>query len=349
MGGGPAPDPWNGSRIDPRDKLPSLSAGQWLVALRHVARTAVPVVVQNAAAGIEEQATVARMDAFLAQAKGKYQVNGVEVAVAPFFRMSNGLNGASEAKKSQVFAVTGSRSKAFDLAVHRAVYGRATPEELRLVTQALIDRGKLDEVRRKYDSMPYDEFSGRGMVARPLDDANAIKLLQWEYGIGIDCAGYVQLAFLDVHGGTRESWGFKSIGNENLSQLKGNGAFERATTPVGAGPGDLIFLKPPPGDRVGHTVLVRGRTVLTPEQAGTLSKAHPAYAGPGDRIHVIEVHGSWGAGDRGNLDVGGLQARQFLYNEATGTWADVHGGEVVPQPNGPYNGHAVEGIYSPRR
>ena len=348
MGGGPNRDPWSGSRIDPRQKLPSLSADQRLVALRRMARTAVPQVLQDAAARIADEAVQARTDAFYAQAKGRYTVNGVEVAAAPFFRISNGHNGASEAKKAQVFGVTGSRSNAFNLAVHRAAYGRATPEELRLVTQALIDAGKLEAVRQKYDSMSYAEFSGRGAVSRPLDDASAIKLLQWEYGLGIDCAGYVQLAFLAVHGGTRDTWGFKSIGNENLSQLRGNKAFERAATPVAARPGDLIFLKAPPGDDVGHTVLVKDRTVFTPEQADSLSRAHPGYARPGDRIHVIEVHGSWSAGERGNLDTGGLQSRQFLFNERTGTWADVHGGEVVPQPNGPYNGHPVEGIYHPR-
>jgi hypothetical protein len=63
---------------------------------------------------------------------------------------------------------------------------------------------------------------------------------------------------------------------------------------------------------------------------------------------MVEVHGSWGAGQHGNLETGGVQSRQFLYNETTGKWADVQGDQVVPQPLGPYNGHPVEGIYTPK-
>lgn len=214
MGGGPFPGPSDGARVDPRQKLPSLSAELWMDALRNLVRTTVPRAVQDAAIAMARDHQIhARIDDFFSRSAGRYTVNGVDVAVMPFFRMANGHGGPSEMKKSRVFTVTGSRSAEFKLAVHRCTYGRCSPDELRSVTQALIDAGTLDEVRKKYDAMPYAEFQKHGLIARPLDDANAIKLLQWEYGLGIDCAGYVQLAFLDVHGGTRQTYGFESIGN----------------------------------------------------------------------------------------------------------------------------------------
>ena len=330
----PAPDPWNASRVDPRQKLPSLSADQWLDALRHAARAAAPGALKGIAGGIADHVVQQGVDAFFSRSAGVYVVNGTPVSAMPFFRIANGYSGASEQKKEQVFAATGRRSQAFSLAVHRCTYGRCTPDELRLVTQALIDAGKLDEVRKKYDAMPYTEFQKHGLIPRPVDEANAIKLLQWEYGLGIDCAGYVQLAFLDVHGGSRQTWGFESVGNEDLTDLRGNEAFQRDATPLNARPGDLIILNPPRGDDVGHTVLVREHRVLTPEQMRGVSAAASAFATPHDKVHVIEVHGSWGAGQNGNLEIGGVQTRQFLYNERTGQWADVNGDQISPQPVG---------------
>lgn len=88
--------------------------------------------------------------------------------------------------------------------------------------------------------------------------------------------------------------------------------------------------------------------MLTAEQTKSVSSAAAAFVQPSDRIHVIEVDGSWGAGQNGNLDIGGVQTRQFLYNERTGKWADVNGDQISPQPVGPYGGHPVEGIYRPR-
>jgi len=294
-----------------------------------------------------------RIDDYFQRSAGTYKVNGVEVKVLPFFRLGwgkppDGMHVPSSVKQSQVLAALGPRAAALQQAVHQCVWGRPTPEELAKVTQALIDAGKLDEVRKKFDAMsPADFRRQHGSVPLPLSDAHAIQMLQWEYGLGMDCAGYVQQAFLDVHGGTRDTYKFQDIGNEVLYWLKGNPSFDRELTPVHAQPGDLIIMKPPKGDFAGHTVLVRDRHELTSAESGSLTNLG-AFRQPGDLVHRIEVHASWGAG-QGNLDRGGVQSRVFLYNETSGKWADIEAGAVKPQSVGPYGGHPVEGVYHPNR
>jgi hypothetical protein len=342
-------DPWNTPRVDPRQKLPRLSPDAfrkglkgWMTSLGVSAQT--QAALARAAAVMKVQG---RVDAFFDASFGKYKVGGVEVSVAPFFRISKG-DAETVPFKNKVFAATGRGTPAFNQAVHNCAYGRCTAAELQMVTQALIDKGKLADVRARYDAMSDAEFRGRhGSVSRPLSDENAIKLLQWDYGLGMDCAGYVQLAFLDVHGGSRQAWGFdQRIGWEDLSDLKGNPAFDRTTTPVNAVPGDLIVLAPPMRGDVGHTVLVRERAELSADEARGLTGLY-GFAASGDKVQRLEVHGSWGA-DSGNLDKGGLQTRVFLYNETSGKWADVQGGAVGPPADGPY-AHELEGIYHPKR
>jgi hypothetical protein len=163
----------------------------------------------------------------------------------------------------------------------------------------------------------------------------------------MDCAGSVQQAFLDAHGGTRKSYGFDSIGNESLYDLNGNPAFDRALTPVHAQPGDLIILSPPEGESAGHTVLVRDRSVM-PWAESQMLGGIDTFAGPTDTVHRVEVQASWGAG-YGDLEQGGVQQRTFLYNETTGQWADVKDGQLSTDPSGPYGGHPVEGVYHPKQ
>ena len=346
----PADDPWAGPKVDPRQPLPRLTPKDFRDAVKKVL-VDLGVSVQTQAALVSAASAVAvqgRVDAFFKGFYGKYTVGGVEVNVAPFFRMTNGVGYGSEAAKTKMFNLLGWGKPAFNLAVSNCAYGRCSAAELQMVTQALIDKGKLAEVRAKYDAMPDADFrSKHGSVSRPLSDENAIKLMQFDYGIGIDCAGYVQQAFLDVHGGSRQAWGFDPrIGWEDLSDLKGNPAFDRTTSPVNALPGDLIFLSPPARNDVGHTVLVRDRAELSADEARGLTGLG-AFAAAGEKVQRIEVHGSWGA-RYGDLDKGGLQSRVFLYNETSGKWADVVGGSVVEYPKGPYN-HPLEGIYHPKR
>jgi len=309
----------------------------------------------------------ARIDDYMEASQGRYTVvyrtgdppvdYTVQVSVLPFFRRASGWapqEGDSEVFLERVLEDTGIGGKAFRHSARMCAYGRGSPEDLARVTQALIDKGKLEEIRANFEFPNFSqEVFGAiygGVSNNPLSLQDEIKLLQWEYGLGVDCAGYVQQAFLAVHGGTRRQWGFESIGQERLEHLKGNSAFSR-TSPDQARPGDLLILDPPKGDTSGHTVLIRDRTELTDTERQDLPGID-GFAAPTDTVHRIEVDASWGAG-YGNLDSGGVQRRAFLYNETTGEWADVNAKtHQVTQDagkEGPYNGHPVQGIYHPKR
>jgi cell wall-associated NlpC family hydrolase len=297
------------------------------------------------------QAIQGRIDQYFSDAAAKYTVGGAEASVEPFFRRSKGWappdGTASPADlEKRVRDATGRDDKAFRRSVHMCAWGRGSPEDVRIVTQALMDAGKLAEVLEQKNELSDDEFREKHGVSRPLTAQQQINLLQWEFGIGIDCAGYVQQAFLDAHGGTRESYGFDPIGEENLYDLEGNPAFDRELTPVHAQPGDLIVLKPPAEDEAGHTLLVRDGREIAWTESQTLDGVE-TFAQPTDTVHLIEVQASWGAGE-GDLEKGGVQQRTFLFNETTGQWADVHDGQVSPQADGPYGGHPVESIYHPK-
>lgn len=280
-----------------------------------------------------------------------------EVSVMPFFRRGRGWApnpGTPEQMAERIQEATGRHGRDFYSTARMCAYGRGSPEDLAMVTQALIDEGKLAEVLQKYEypHMSEADFKAtHGDVSNnPLSLENQIKLLQWEYGLGIDCAGYVQQAFLAVHGGTRKRWGFDSVGNESLYDLAGNRAFSHPS-PDQVRPGDLMILDPPEDETAGHTVLIRDRTEVTDAERQQLPGIE-AFAAPTDTVHRIEVDASWGAGF-GNLDSGGVQRRTFLYNETTGEWADVNARtrEVTQDAGkeGPYGGHPVEGIYHPKR
>src|SRR5688572_29954124 len=166
-----------------------------------------------------------RIDRYYEKANISYDVGGTTVQARPFFRITDGFNGKPADIKKRLTKATGRHDKLFNAAAQKAAYGRASPAQVKLLTDALIKAGKLDDIRR----------------ANPgLGDADLIKKLQWEYGVGVDCSGYTQMAFLDVHGGSRSKYGFDSLGNENLYDLKGNKSF-KIVTPENARAGDLLI------------------------------------------------------------------------------------------------------------
>jgi hypothetical protein len=173
-------------------------------------------------------------------------------------------------------------------------------------------------------------------------------MMQWDHGVGIDCAGYVQQAFMAVHKGNRASFGFREFGNEDLMSLKGNKHFNKVN-PQDVKPGDLIALDKPQGESVGHTVLVRDHHQMTPAEMSKYKDTN-GFMKAGDKIHIYEIDGSFGGGSRG--EHGGLVRKTWMYNERTKQWAepgmDENGNDVYEMSieNGPYN-HPMNGIYRP--
>lgn len=210
------------------------------------------------------------------------------------------------------------------LAIGRAAYGRGSVVGIQKITQILIDAGELEETRKRHPG---------------LNDVDAVRMLQWDFGYGMDCAGYVQRAFLAVWENDKEEtpamrrkYGFRTLGNENLYSLASNPKFKKVKYEDGQA-GDLFILSPPAGDDAGHTVLVRDRTT---------------FLQGSDTIHKLEVDASWGATRSGNLS-GGVQRRSFVYNPKTKKWGDVQSdGTITWNAVGPYKNHPVQGMYRPK-
>lgn len=218
----------------------------------------------------------------------------------------------------------GEFTKPLKNAIRCAAYGRARPDEIRVITQALIDAGELETLR--------SDHSG-------LSDDQLIRAMQKKFNIGIDCAGYVQLAFIFAFTGKhddarcnldssklREDLGFKARRSwENLAYLP-----KKHFTEVGflnGQTGDLLVLAWRKGERDWHTVIVVEHTVS------------------GD-IHTFEVDASWGFlyGD----DAAGVARRKFVHDRSAGKWWDIHpitGAKVNENSIGPYKEHPIKGMY----
>jgi hypothetical protein len=211
-----------------------------------------------------------------------------------------------------------------DPVVGRVQAGRGTTEEVRRLTQMLIDQGKLSPD-----------------MAKPLQAR--IRDLMWTYCIGMDCAGFAQQAYLAAHGIDRARARFKGVLDENLTNppLDKRGYVRLEPSQLRAG--DLLILDPPPDESVGHALVVRDQYQMRAyEISGLLNDYPPAESFVvGGPVRVIEVQSSWGAG--GVAQNGGVKREVWLYNEETKLWADVVGGQLRVGSS-PY-GHPMNGMY----
>jgi len=216
------------------------------------------------------------------------------------------------------------------------VTGRATPEQLSAV---------VNDLARLHP----EEFA-------PGKTREDVRNYLRTNGVGIDCAGSVQLAFFDCRGLTpeegREKFGLKIRLNEDLTGLKGKKGITELEDPNNLRPGDLIILKKPANDAVGHTVIVTDKTVgpLTPEEAAILSRHFPDLAIPGKDLVRISVASSFGWQ--------GPQERTWVFDPSTEKWGDLGGhlfdddgqGHSTSTPDlhsGPWN-HEMQGMYHAR-
>jgi hypothetical protein len=208
--------------------------------------------------------------------------------------------------------------------------GAPTPEQLRRATQALLDHGKLPE-------------------APPPGLTDRVRKMQFCYGIGVDCAGYVLQAFLASRGITDPaSHGLRT--GEDFTGLAGNPRF-RSVPLGGVRPGDLVVLGPPPdsgGRQVGHNAVVHDHHLASSDELRRLQhEGWPAAALAGDRaVHVFEVDSSWGAGYDGGSR-GGVHRCVWIFSEGTGQWAYGLDQNKYLGTVGPYE-HPLVGFFRPR-
>lgn len=248
---------------------------------------------------------------------------GTTARARPQFRYARG-GGMSAAIKT-VSGILGSKfEKDNPKAIYMAAYGRAKPSQIAAITQGLLDAGKLAAVS----------------AANPgLSDAQAVREMQREYKMGIDCAGYVQLAFIYAYLGSDDDPPSvrKSLGlhpRRGWEKLAGLSKKHFDTVKVTDGQtGDLLVLKPQrdSADGAWHTVIVVERT-----SSGT--------------VHKFLVDASWGV-DLYGAEYGGVARRTIVHDSSTDEWWDINpatGREEPRSSDGPYGGHPVHGMFRAR-
>lgn len=303
------------------------------------------IASKNPVDGLKSIVMQGRVDAYYESFNATYTVNGKSVQATPHFRISAGFSGqpgrtSGDKVQDDLNAMISKRDRkdynaAMKQAIHGVAYGRATAGQIKMVTEALIKSGQFEVSKKMHPG---------------LSDSETIRMMQWDNGVGIDCAGYVQQAFMGVHGGGRDSFGFKPFGEENLISLKGNPHFSQVKA-EDVKPGDLIILDAPQKGDVGHTVLVRSAHVAGANERKNFHDPD-GFAKSTDTVRVYEVDASFGAGEDGDLQ-GGLQRKTWLFNETTQKWGQAYpdgkGGFEIKASSrtGPYD-HPMNGIYHPK-
>jgi hypothetical protein len=193
--------------------------------------------------------------------------------------------------------------------------GRGTPEQIRALTQALLDEGHF----------PSDDG--------PL--AVRVRQMMFAYGIGIDCAGHVQQAYLTASGLDRRQAHFGSLGTEDLSNL-GSRGYRRIGDLADVRPGDLFVLGPRPRSAeephpAGHRAIVYDQRIATAADIGELIQTPEAASFVVGTIRVFDVDSSWGC--HGNPLVGGVRRERWWHNETRDQWAWMAQGDGThPRP-----------------
>lgn len=252
-----------------------------------------------------------KMDDLRARYAGPYQVKGASVSAGPMFRMKGGYNQTNvAAHRSELLKLC---TKAGVPGLESCLIGRGTPKELTRITQLLIDNGKLPD--------------GKGSVE------GRIKQMQWEYGIGVDCAGFSFQAMQEIHGPG-------SVGSHARGDLFTNVANSLREHPYAeARPGDIIHLANTKIGDPGHNVVVFARKDVDAAFAATLGAKHPSaqafLAEPGPLV-ALEVDSSWGAGESGDVR-GGARRDTWLFNTRTKEWGtfDATTGQLERSRIGP--------------
>ena len=269
----------------------------------------------------------ARIDEYFNLANVEYTLpDGSKVKARPQFQMANAHSEQNAETLESLFErhFGAKFSKPLHTVIRCAAYGRARPDEIAALTQHLIDAGELDAVR--------DANSG-------FSNQQLVRALQRKFNIGIDCGGYVQLAFIFAFTGKhddascnvrslklREDLGLKSLrSDENLADLPAPHFTEVGF--LNGQTGDLLVLGWRKGERDWHTVIVVDHSVS------------------GD-IHTFLVDASWGF--LYEADAAGVARRKLMFDKSTGTWWDVDprdGTKANPNSIGPYMGHPIKGMY----
>ena len=270
----------------------------------------------------------AKLDELQARLRGPYTVAGQTVESGAQFRMVGGYNQSRVSATSDdgrllatIAAKAGLGSELSSLQS-----GRGDPKALVALTQSLIDAGQLSGA------------SGRSIPARIHD-------LQWRFGIGLDCAGYVRQALVMLHGDVAKL-GVKSAGFESFTGLSSNPHFAKVA-PEAARAGDVMVLAGDGSSRnPGHNLVVRSCASVAPGSPSLARwKGAAEFVDGRDSVSMFEVDSSFGAGN--GEPTGGVRRDALLYDKSTGAWCTCRDVEPRTAERGavPYSEVRLTGIF----
>lgn len=309
------------------DRLPdSAEYGAYLVQLRSSA--VAPATRRPSDTEIQQ-----RLDEFRDRFSGPYAVDGKPVTARPMFRMNmeSAQNADLQKKSWKELGVICAKANVPSYA-WMCVSGRCTPEQLVRTTQLLLDAGKLPPADEEHTTIE-----------------SRIRLMQWQFGIGVDCAGYTQRAAAFAHGDAGRAFG-GNVMSDIFTNMGKDPRFVKVA-PADIRPGDVIHLNNPEPTGVGHNVIVRDHTQLSDDAKKDLRRTFPntaAFFESAGPFHVLEVDSSWGAGN-GN-DYGGFRRDTWIYDASKRAWASYTIDDprvLVPSPIGPQD-EIFAGAYRPR-
>ncbi|MFT3711652.1 MAG: hypothetical protein QM817_28780 [Archangium sp.] len=224
-------------------------------------------------------------------------------------------------------------AKELDQAIVRNAYGRASPKQIELVTNKLIDSGALQ---------PYlDELKKGGATIGPKELGVAIRRMQWDNGVGTDCNGVCRIAYQEINGKPpTPDWGGELIKTDrNGNSLNPN---LKKVSVDDAKPGDLIKLDDLHGD-VGHNVVVTdAKTISAADVKKDGYTGSPAPVGP---LKAVTVLSSFGAGGNKDNTDSGLHKETWVFDKGSNKWGTLNGKNVEWSSSpGPYE-HKFVGVY----
>jgi hypothetical protein len=273
-----------------------------------------------------DAAMQAKLDAVRDAFSGPYVVAGQQIRAQPMFRMTT-----HAVSREMAAAVDSLGARAGVRAPIASRFGQPTPQDLVKITQALIDAGRLPP--------------GTG------DLATRIRRMQWDHGIGVDCAGYAKQALIACSARAPKTY---PAGSESFRDLDTTRASSFARVPIEKiRPGDLVTLDSTEVGGWGHNVVVYSHVNADAACRAKLGERSEAVrdflASPGPH-HVLEVDSSWGAGTEG-AECGGYRRDTWLYDASTKTWGSFEPGisppSFVSSELGPAD-DKLHGAYRPR-
>ncbi|MCA9599293.1 MAG: hypothetical protein KC776_38560 [Myxococcales bacterium] len=292
-------------------------------------RPAVHSLVTQRGASASTEQIKARLQSFMEAASGPYRVGGKELVVPPAFRMVGGMNqespGVYVTRIRRELSPKAYRAVARDLGL--VTSGKGTPEQIRRVTQAVID----SPAGARY----------------PATEAG-VRQLMWDHGIGMDCSGYVHHAFLAARGAPAARYGLGDVLASGL-QAPSPRTFRRVD-PADAKAGDVMVLTGG-SDGTGHKVIVFDRHAVPQKTAMHQRIARALGDSPNSRFVILECDSAWGAG--GEASRGGVERHAWAYDAGSGRWASLVKDDrgqwqaFASRKPGPYD-HDLMGVFRPR-